>query len=101
MQKLCDILNKLALRLSCTPTQEATVEPLLILVAGLATTYLVARASGGFSAADAVIGLFAGAASVGLYWLGAAEGLGVGVPIFVCCALALGLESRPRRLVLR
>lgn len=72
------------------------MDTLLILAASLGTAYLSARASGArrLLPPDAVIAIVAGAAGVGLYEI---VGGGVGLPIFFACALALGLESRPRR----
>ena len=73
---------------------------LLILLTSLGTAYLAARLSarGACSAADLTIGLFVGVACIGLSWVLAHDGAGsIGLPVFVACALTLGLESLQQR----
>lgn len=77
------------------------MEIVLILAAGLGTTYLVARHTGRrhFDLADGLIGIFAGLASLGLAELLRGDGaeLQLGLPLFFACALAFGLEALPHR----
>jgi hypothetical protein len=74
---------------------------ILILLTSIGTSYLVGRLSrsGAFSLADLVIGIFCGIASLSLAQLLSSEGASgsLGLPIFVACALTLGLESLPQR----
>lgn len=74
------------------------MDALLIFLTSLGTAYLAARFSGrgAFNFADVVLGVFAGVAGLALAQvLGA--GAGLGLPLFVACALTLGLESLQHR----
>ena len=81
------------------------MDAILIFLTSIGTAYLVARLSGNgsFSLADLVIGIFCGCASLSLAQLISVEPAGwqPGLPLFVACALTLGLESLPRRSPLR
>ena len=76
-----------------------------IFLTSIGTAYLVARLSrrGEFGLADLVIGIFCGCASLSLAQLLGVEGAEwrPGLPLFVACALTLGLESLPHRSPLR
>ena len=78
---------------------------MLIFLTSIGTAYLVARLSqrGVFGRADLVIGIFCGCASLILAQLLSVESAGSepGLPLFVACALTLGLESLPQRSPLR
>jgi hypothetical protein len=78
---------------------------MLIFLTSIGTAYLVARLSrrGSFGLTDLVIGIFCGCASLSLAQLLSIEGAGLrpGLPLFVACALTLGLESLPHRSPLR
>ena len=78
---------------------------ILIFLTSIGTAYLVARLSrrGTFGLADLVLGIFCGCASLSLAQLLSVEGASgsVGLPLFVACALTLGLESLPHRSLLR
>ena len=81
------------------------MDAILIFLTSIATAYIVARLSrrGAFSLADLVIGIFCGCASLSLAQLLSAEATGSqpSLPLFVACALTLGLESLPHRSPLR
>jgi hypothetical protein len=81
------------------------VDAILIFLTSLGTAYLVARLTrrSSFSTADLAIGVFCGFASLTMAHLLSAEGAGLqpGLPLFVACALTLGLESLQRRSSLR
>jgi hypothetical protein len=85
--------------------REVSVDAILIFLTSIGTAYLVARLSryGSFGLADLVIGIFCGCASLSLAQLISVESAGwqPGLPLFVACALTLGLESLPRRSSLR
>ena len=78
---------------------------MLIFLTSIGTAYLVARLSrrGVFGLADLVIGIFCGCASLILAQLLSVESAGwePGLPLFVACALTLGIESLPQRSPLR
>ena len=78
---------------------------ILIFLTSISTAYVVARLSrrGTFGLADLVIGIFCGCASLSMAQLLSVEGAGwePGLPLFVACALTLGLESLPHRSPLR
>jgi hypothetical protein len=77
----------------------------LIFLTSIGTAYLVTRLSrrNSFGLADLVIGIFCGCASLTMAQLLSVEGAGggLGLPLFVACALTLGLESLPHRAPLR
>jgi hypothetical protein len=81
------------------------VDAILIFLTSLGTAYLVARLNrrGGFDLADLTIGIFCGCAGLILARLLSVEGAEwqPGLPVFVACALTLGLESLPHRSPLR
>jgi hypothetical protein len=81
------------------------VDAILIFLTSIGTAYIVARLSrrGAFGLADLVIGIFCGCASLTLAQLLSAESIGwqPSLPLFVACALTLGLESLPHRSPLR
>jgi hypothetical protein len=81
------------------------VDAILIFLTSIGTAYLVARLSrrGTFSLADLVIGIFCGCASLSMAQLLSVEGAGwePALPLFIACALTLGLESLPHRSPLR
>jgi len=81
------------------------VDAILIFATSIGTAYIVARLSrrGTFGLADLVLGIFCGCASLSMAQLLSVEGAagGVGLPLFVACALTLGLESLPHRSALR
>jgi hypothetical protein len=74
---------------------------ILIFLTSIGTAYLVARLSRRrtFGLADLVLGIFCGCASLSMAQLLSVEGAGwgSGLPLFVACALTLGLESLPHR----
>ena len=78
---------------------------ILIFLTSIGMSYLVARLSrrGAFGLADIVIGIFCGCASLTLAQLMSVDGAEgqLGLPLFVACALTLGLESLPHRAQLR
>lgn len=77
------------------------MDAILIFLTSLGTAYLVAHLSrhGSFDLADLVIGIFCGCASLSMAHLLSVEGAGwrPGLPLFLACALTLGLESLPHR----
>jgi hypothetical protein len=81
------------------------VNAILIFVTSIGTAYFVARLSrrGAFGLADLVIGIFCGCASLTLAQLLGIDGVEwrPGLPVFLACALTLGLESLPHRSPLR
>ncbi|MDQ2995567.1 MAG: hypothetical protein M3R61_00705 [Chloroflexota bacterium] len=81
------------------------MDAVLIFLTSIGTAYLVARLSrrGTFGLADLMIGIFCGCASLIMAQLLSVEGAGggAGLPLFVACALTLGLESLPHRSPLR
>jgi hypothetical protein len=85
--------------------QEVNVDAILIFLTSIGTAYLVARLSrrGRFGLADLMLGIFCGCASLSMAQLLSVEGAGwqPGLPLFVACALTLGLESLPHRSPLR
>jgi len=85
--------------------QEVKVNAILIFLTSIGTAYLVARLSRrrAFGLADLVLGVFCGCASLSMAQLLGVEGggEGTGLPLFVACALTLGLESLPYRSTLR
>ena len=85
--------------------QEVNVDAILIFLTSIGTAYLVARLSrrGAFGLADLVLGIFCGCASLSMAQFLSVEGAGwgSGLPLFVACALTLGLESLPRHSLLR
>ncbi|MEO7910018.1 MAG: hypothetical protein ABIV47_10240 [Roseiflexaceae bacterium] len=78
---------------------------ILIFLTSIGTAYLVTRLSrrGAFTIADLVIGIFCGGAGVILAQLLNVDGADwrPSLPLFVACALTLGLESLPHRSPLR
>jgi hypothetical protein len=70
---------------------------IMIFLTSFGTAYLAARFSGRgqFSLADMTIGVFTGIAGVCLLGVLSAQGTvaEIGLPLFVVCALTLGLES--------
>ncbi len=78
---------------------------ILIFLTSIGTAYLVARLSrrGLFGLTDLVLAVFCGCASLSMAELLSVEGArgGSGLPLFVACALTLGLESLPHRSPLR
>jgi hypothetical protein len=85
--------------------REVIVDAILIFLASLGTAYLGARLTrrGSFNLADLAIGVFCGIAGVCMAQLLSVEGAEwrPGLPLFVTCALALGLESLQHRAPLR
>ena len=85
--------------------QEVNVDAILIFLTSIGTAYIVARLSrrGTFGLADLVIGIFCGCACLSMAQFLSVEGAGwgSGLPLFVACALTLGLESLPHRSQLR
>jgi len=85
--------------------QEGNVNAILIFLTSIGTAYFVARLSrrGSFGLADLVIGIFCGCVSLSLaQFLSVGDaGLRPSLPLFVACALTLGLESLPHRSPLR
>jgi hypothetical protein len=85
--------------------QEGNVNAILIFLTSIGTAYLVARLSrrGSFGLTDLVIGIFCGCASLSMAQFLSVEGAGwrPSLPLFVACALTLGLESLPHRSPLR
>ena len=81
------------------------MDAILIFLTSIGTAYLVARLRrrGAFGLMDLVLGIFCGCASLSLAQFLSAEGAtgGVGLPVFIACALTLGLESLPHRTPLR
>ena len=81
------------------------MDAILIFVTSIGTAYIVARLSrrGTFGLKDLVLGIFCGCASLSMAQFLSVEGAGwgSGLPLFVACALTLGLESLPRRSLLR
>jgi hypothetical protein len=81
------------------------VNAILIFLTSIGTAYLVARLRrhGSFGLTDLVIGIFCGCASLSMAQLLIVESAGwrPGLPLFVACALTLGLESLPHRSPLR
>ena len=81
------------------------MDAILIFLTSIGTAYLVARLSrrGAFGLIDLVLGIFCGCASLSMAQFISAEGAtwGSGLPLFVACALTLGLESLPHRTPLR
>ena len=81
------------------------MDAILIFLTSIGTAYIVARLRrrGRFGLADLVLGIFCGCASLSMAQFLSAEGTGwgSGLPLFVACALTLGLESLPRRSLLR
>jgi hypothetical protein len=105
---LNNINNRLAHTSTITrrySTQEVNVDAILIFFTSIGTAYIVARLSrrGTFGLADLVLGIFCGCASLSMAQLLSVEGAagGAGLPLFVACALTLGLESLPHRSPLR
>jgi hypothetical protein len=78
---------------------------ILIFLTSIGTASLVARLRrrGTFGLMDLVLGIFCGCASLSLAQFFSVEGAssGVGLPLFIACALTLGLESLPHRTPLR
>jgi hypothetical protein len=78
---------------------------MLIFLTSLGTAYLAARLNrrGSFDLTDLVIGVFCGCAGLSLAQLIGVAGADwrPGLPLFVTCALTLGLESLPHRSPLR
>lgn len=78
---------------------------ILIFLTSIGTAYLVARLSrrGTFGLADLVLGIFCGCTSLSMAQFLDVAGAGgsMGLPLFVACALTLGLESLPHRSPLR
>ena len=76
------------------------MDALVIFIASLATTYLVARRTdrGLYTLADFAIGIFAGLAGLGMADLIHVDGAEwqLSLPLFFACALVFGLESLPR-----
>jgi hypothetical protein len=85
--------------------QEVSVDAISIFLASLGTAYLAARLNrrGSFDLADLVIGIFCGCAGSILAQLIGVEGTEwrPGLPLFLACALTLGLESLPHRFPVR
>jgi hypothetical protein len=85
--------------------QEVIVDAILIFLTSLGMAYLVARLTrrGSFTTADLAIGVFCGFASLSMAQFFSAEGASwqPGLPLFVACALTLGLESLQHRSSLR
>jgi hypothetical protein len=85
--------------------QEARMDAILIFLTSIGTAYVVARLSrrGVFGLTDLVLGIFCGCASLSMAQLLSVEGAGwgLGLPLFVACALTLGLESLPHRSSMR
>jgi hypothetical protein len=84
--------------------QEVIMNAILIFLTSIGTAYLVARLRrrGTFGLIDLVLGVFCGCASLSLAQFLSAEGAGgVGLPLFIACALTLGLESLPHRAPVR
>ena len=81
------------------------MDAILIFLTSIGTAYLVARLSrrGAFGLTDFVLGIFCGCVSLSLGQFLSAEGAGggIGLLLFVACALTLGLESLPHRSALR
>ena len=81
------------------------MDAILIFVTSIGTAYIVARLRrrGTFGLIDLVLGIFCGCASLSMAQFLSVEGAGwgSGLPLFVACALTLGLESLPRRSLLR
>ena len=81
------------------------MDAILIFVTSIGTAYIVARLRrrGTFGLIDLVLGIFCGCASLSMAQFLSVEGAGwgAGLPLFVACALTLGLESLPRRSLLR
>ena len=81
------------------------MDALSIFLASIGTAYLVARLNrrGSFDLADVAIAIFCGCAGAILAQLIGAGGAGwrPGLPLFLACALTLGLESLPHRPSLR
>ncbi|HJZ48013.1 MAG TPA: hypothetical protein VKE41_12635 [Roseiflexaceae bacterium] len=77
------------------------MDAILIFLTSLGTAYLAARLTrhSSFDRTDLVIGIFCGCASLILAQLLSAEGAAprLGLPLFLACALTLGLESLPHR----
>jgi hypothetical protein len=81
------------------------VDAILIFFTSIGTAYVVARLRrrGAFGLTDLVLGIFCGCASLSMAQLLSVEGAewSLGLPLFVACALTLGLESLPHRSALR
>ena len=81
------------------------MDAILIFLTSIGTAYIVARLRrrGTFGLIDLVLGIFCGCASLSMAQFLSVEGAGwgAGLPLFVACALTLGLESLPRRSLLR
>ena len=81
------------------------MDAILIFLTSIGTAYLVARLSrrGAFGLTDLMLGVFCGCASLSLAQFLSDEGVagGGGLPLFIACALTLGLESLPHRSTLR
>jgi hypothetical protein len=77
------------------------VDALSIFLASLGTAYLAARLHrrGSFDLTDFVIGIFGGCAGLILAQMIGVDGAEwrPGLPLFLACALTLGLESLPHR----
>ena len=78
---------------------------ILIFLTSLGTAYLGARLHrrGSFDLADLILGIFCGCAGLFMAQLIGAAGAEwrPGLPLFLACALTLGLESLPHRTSLR
>jgi hypothetical protein len=78
---------------------------ILIFLTSIGTAYLVARLRrrSTFGLIDLVLGIFCGCASLSLAQFLSVEGASgsVGLPLFIACALTLGLESLPHRASVR
>jgi hypothetical protein len=81
------------------------MDVILIFLTSLGTAYISARLNGrrSFDLTDLLIGLFCGCAGLILARMLGIEGANwrPGLPVFVACALTLGLESLPHRRPLR
>jgi hypothetical protein len=90
---------------SSTIDQEVIVDAILIFLTSLGTAYLAARLNrrGSFNRADLAIGVFCGLVSLSMAQLLSVEGAEwrPGLPLFIACALTLGLESLQQRSSLR
>lgn len=77
------------------------MNPLIVLLAACAAAYLGRSQSlrQTLSVSDILIGLIGGFAGLSLAYFAQGTGWGIGFPLFVGCALALGLQSRPRPLI--
>jgi hypothetical protein len=73
------------------------VDAILIFLTSLGTAFLSARLSGGsrVTLADMMLGVVGGLAGLGMARLLLVEtgAVGLGLPLFLACALTLGLES--------